>query len=160
MKYLERLVEVGSLLLSAKRLIKCSPAESNQDSAGIHLKPLQYENRILIRKKYIFLEGPFMATKILIIVTLIPIYGVLIWSYLNPESSMLFGQRWMYKEEPEFSKGAIAYTKFISLLGIFIVTFTFVVTLFEHFLIIPLFIVGLFSFVIFAVLKFRNKLLK
>jgi hypothetical protein len=49
------------------------------------------------------------------VVLLIPIYALLIWSYLEPEESLLIGKRWMYREEPEISKTAIRYTKFISM---------------------------------------------
>lgn len=31
----------------------------------------------------------------LLIVFLIPVYGLLIWSYINPEDSHLLGKRWM-----------------------------------------------------------------
>jgi hypothetical protein len=49
------------------------------------------------------------------VVIMIPIYGLLIWTYLDPEESMLFGKRWMYKEEPEMSSTAIRYTKFAAI---------------------------------------------
>ncbi|WP_442600061.1 hypothetical protein [Neobacillus sp. D3-1R] len=49
------------------------------------------------------------------VIILIPLYGVLIWTYRCPEESILFGNRWMYKEEPEISKTAIRYTKFASM---------------------------------------------
>jgi len=46
---------------------------------------------------------------------MIPLYGFLIWTYNCPEDSILFGRRWMYKEEPEFSPNLIRYTKFASI---------------------------------------------
>jgi hypothetical protein len=49
------------------------------------------------------------------VVIMIPIYGLLIWTYFCPEESILFGNRWMYKEEPEISSTAIRYTKFASI---------------------------------------------
>jgi hypothetical protein len=49
------------------------------------------------------------------VVIMIPIYGLLIWAYFCPEESILFGNRWMYKEEPEISSTAIRYTKFASI---------------------------------------------
>ncbi|MCD5322234.1 MULTISPECIES: hypothetical protein [Pontibacillus] len=49
------------------------------------------------------------------IVFMIPLYGCLLWSYYEPEESVLMGQRWMYKEEPEISEQSIRYTKFSSL---------------------------------------------
>jgi hypothetical protein len=49
------------------------------------------------------------------IVLMIPVYALLLWTYFNPEESMLRGQRWMYTEEPEVSRAAIRYAKFLSL---------------------------------------------
>lgn len=48
------------------------------------------------------------------VVMLIPIYGLLLWTYICPEESILFGSRWMYKEEPEISSKAIRYTRFVA----------------------------------------------
>jgi hypothetical protein len=57
-----------------------------------------------------------MATTIFFtVIILIPLYGLLIWTYYCPEESLLFGKRWMYKEEPEISRTAIRYTKFASI---------------------------------------------
>lgn len=56
------------------------------------------------------------------IVFMIPLYGVLIWTYLCPEDSLLWGKRWMYKEEPELSEGAIRYTKVVSMVSIVFLT--------------------------------------
>jgi len=55
------------------------------------------------------------ATVFFTVVIMIPIYGLLIWAYKCPEDSILFGSRWMYKEEPELSRTAIRYTKFASI---------------------------------------------
>ena len=60
-----------------------------------------------------------MAENILLIILMIPLYGSIIWSYFCPEESLLFGKRWMYKEEPELSNSVIRYTKFTSLIGMF-----------------------------------------
>jgi hypothetical protein len=46
------------------------------------------------------------------LMVMIPIYGLLIWMYICPEESILFGRRWMYKEEPKVSNKAIRDTKF------------------------------------------------
>ncbi|MCL1696234.1 MULTISPECIES: hypothetical protein [unclassified Lysinibacillus] len=58
-----------------------------------------------------------MAENILLIILIIPLYGSIIWSYFYPEESLLFGKRWMYKEEPELSNAVIRYTKFTSMIG-------------------------------------------
>lgn len=52
------------------------------------------------------------------VILIIPLYGVLIWSYFYPEESLLVGKRWMYKEEPEISDGAIRYIKIASVISI------------------------------------------
>lgn len=58
-----------------------------------------------------------MAELFITIVFMIPVYGILLWSYFSPEESILFGKRWMYKEEPELSSGIIRYTKFASIVS-------------------------------------------
>ncbi|WP_370222989.1 hypothetical protein [Cytobacillus sp.] len=68
-----------------------------------------------------------MTDFILMFILFIPVYGVLIWSYVDPEESLLWGKRWMYKEEPEISEGAIRYTKLMSLVSIILLTVIFAV---------------------------------
>jgi len=70
-------------------------------------------------------------TIVLSIVFIIPMYGILIWSYFCPEESLLWGKRWMYKEEPELSDGAIRYMKVTSLIAIVIVTIIFGILIFR-----------------------------
>ncbi|MDI2588497.1 hypothetical protein OR571_15585 [Psychrobacillus sp. NEAU-3TGS] len=70
-----------------------------------------------------------MADILMGFILMIPIYGVLIWSYFRPKESMLWGKRWMYKEEPEISTSAIRYVKFASLASIIIMTFIFIILL-------------------------------
>ncbi|HIW32983.1 MAG TPA: hypothetical protein IAA29_09380 [Candidatus Paenibacillus intestinavium] len=65
------------------------------------------------------------------IVFIIPLYGILIWTYFCPEESLLWGKRWMYKEEPELSEGAIRYTKVSSLIAIVVLTIVFGVITFS-----------------------------
>jgi hypothetical protein len=66
-----------------------------------------------------------MAGLIFITVALmIPIYALLIWNWSYPEDSILFGERWMYREEPEITKKAIKDARFVamtSMIGIPIV---------------------------------------
>lgn len=72
-----------------------------------------------------------MIDVILIAVFLIPLYAVLIWSYLNPQESILWGKRWMYDEEPEVSKDAIRYIKAVSLfslIGLTVILVLFAIT--------------------------------
>lgn len=57
------------------------------------------------------------------VVMLIPIYGLLIWTYYCPEESILFGSRWMYREEPEISRKAIRYTRFIAMASMIAIPF-------------------------------------
>ncbi|KNB73042.1 hypothetical protein ADS79_13520 [Brevibacillus reuszeri] len=51
---------------------------------------------------------------------------ILIWTYFDPKESILWGKRWMYKEEPELSKGAILYAKVASVIFIVILTAIFI----------------------------------
>lgn len=63
------------------------------------------------------------------VIMMIPVYGTLLWTYFYPEESVLFGKRWMYKEEPEVSDSAITYAKFASLttmIGLPIVIMSFI----------------------------------
>jgi hypothetical protein len=60
------------------------------------------------------------------VILIIPVYGVLLWTYLDPEESILFGKRWMYKEEPEVSDAAIRYAKFASLTTMIGLPFVFI----------------------------------
>ncbi|WP_185806787.1 hypothetical protein [Bacillus sp. HMF5848] len=101
-----------------------------------------------------------MAELFLMIIFLGPIYGVLIWTYFHPEESMLLGQRWQYKEEPEFSEAAIKYTKFGSIIALFIITMIFVVTVFNNYLVNLMIFLGLIIYIIFSLIKFRNSILK
>ena len=63
------------------------------------------------------------ATIFFTVVLLVPIYGLLIWTYYEPEESILFGSRWMYKEEPEISNKAIRYTRFIAVASMIAIPF-------------------------------------
>ncbi|WP_205672174.1 hypothetical protein [Ammoniphilus sp. YIM 78166] len=95
-----------------------------------------------------------MAGIIIAVILLLPIYGVLIWSYFYPEESMLFfGKRWMYKEEPELSEDAISYTKFVSIIAIFIVTIILVSFIFDNPLVRLLLVLGLVSFIGYKLIK-------
>lgn len=75
-----------------------------------------------------------MGEIILSVVFMIPVYGLLIWSYLDPEESLLFGKRWMYNEEPELSDEAIRYTKFASIVAMVGFPFVIISFLFEIYL--------------------------
>ncbi|MBU8729634.1 hypothetical protein KM915_06140 [Cytobacillus oceanisediminis] len=52
----------------------------------------------------------------LMFILFIPVFWVQIWSYFDPEESLLWGKWWMYKEEPEKSEGAIRYTKMMCMI--------------------------------------------
>ncbi|MFS8650628.1 MAG: hypothetical protein FWJ66_01785 [Caldibacillus sp.] len=53
-----------------------------------------------------------LAELFIMIIFLIPLYALLLWTHHEPEGSILFGWRWMYKSQPEISETAIRYTKF------------------------------------------------
>jgi hypothetical protein len=46
----------------------------------------------------------------IVFVLFIPIFGMLFWSYHYPEDSLLWGKRWMFKEEPELTDIILLYT--------------------------------------------------
>ena len=69
----------------------------------------------------------------IMIIFLMPVYGLLIWGYINPEESHLFGRRWMYEEEPELSEEAITSTKKASLIFIIIITFFVLLNIYRSF---------------------------
>jgi len=73
-----------------------------------------------------------MEEVILAFILMIPLYVVLIWTYFDSEESILFGKRWMYKEEPELSEGVIHYTKIASLASIIFLTIIFGVLLYTN----------------------------
>jgi len=76
-----------------------------------------------------------MFDTIVVIILAMPLYGVLIWSYFYPQESLLWGKRWMYKEEPEIADGAIRYIKvasFISIIGLTLVFIILVLTQFRR----------------------------
>jgi len=58
---------------------------------------------------------------------IIPLYGVLIWSFFYPKESLLWGKRWMYQEDPETSAGAIRYIKVASLITLIGMTLAFII---------------------------------
>ena len=101
-----------------------------------------------------------MADTILTFIFMIPLYGVLIWTYFYPEESMLFGQRWMYKEEPEFSEIAIAYTKFASMVAIFLFTIILISSLFDNYLLRLILALGLICYIVYSFFRLRKKLLE
>lgn len=55
-------------------------------------------------------------------IVIIIIYGILIWTYFNPEKSLLWGKRGMYKEEPQLTESAIRNTKVKALISIIVIT--------------------------------------
>ncbi|MCQ4088396.1 hypothetical protein [Saccharibacillus sp. JS10] len=59
-----------------------------------------------------------MAEKILLVIFFIPFLGLMTWNIFNPRESLLWGKRWMYKEEPEPSEGAIRYIRVASIVTI------------------------------------------
>jgi hypothetical protein len=71
------------------------------------------------------------ATIFFTVVIMVPIYALLIWTYYEPEESILFGSRWMYKEEPEISSKAVRYTRFVSVTSMIAIPFAVVSLILE-----------------------------
>ena len=63
-----------------------------------------------------------MFTFIITFILLSPIYLFLILQLKYPEDTTLWGERWMYSEDPEFSEEGIKYIKIRSMIGIAILT--------------------------------------
>ncbi|MFJ7666993.1 hypothetical protein ACIQXI_07780 [Lysinibacillus sp. NPDC097195] len=57
-----------------------------------------------------------------IILPILIVYGVLFWTYFNPEKSLLLGRRGMYKEEPQLTESVIRKTKAKALISIIVIT--------------------------------------
>lgn len=72
-----------------------------------------------------------MADKILFVILIAPLYAIFIWTYFYPREGLLWGRRWMYNEEPEFTEGAIRYTKISSAVGVVVLTIIMTVMLFR-----------------------------
>lgn len=56
-----------------------------------------------------------------------PIYILFFLQYHYPEDAILWGKRWMYKEEPEISDEAIKTTKISAIIGIIVMTLMFLI---------------------------------
>ncbi|ABR47934.1 hypothetical protein Amet_1762 [Alkaliphilus metalliredigens QYMF] len=69
----------------------------------------------------------------ILIIFLIPVYGLLIWGYREPEESHLFGRRWMYEEEPELSEEVIWLHKRVSMIAIIVITCMLLLTIYRSF---------------------------
>ena len=96
-----------------------------------------------------------MAENILLIILMIPLYGSIIWSYFCPEESLLFGKRWMYKEEPKLSNAVIRYTKFSSMIGmiglpIIVIGFIFDILILKFTLVVFILVVVIGALIIFT----------
>ncbi|MBU5674893.1 hypothetical protein KQI88_00495 [Alkaliphilus sp. MSJ-5] len=69
-----------------------------------------------------------IASFFILIVFSIPIYGLLIWQYIEPEEIFLWGRRWMYEEEPEPSEELIEYYKKTAIIGIVFMTIVIIIS--------------------------------
>lgn len=100
-----------------------------------------------------------MAEIIIYIILLIPVYAVLIWTYMEPEESMLFGERWMYDREPEFSKRAIRFAKFGSLMVMILIPSLFISILTDMMLLklLPVAVVLVLAGGIFKILAYEDE---
>ena len=61
------------------------------------------------------------------LIVLLPLYGILIWTYFNPKESLLWGKRGMYKEEPQLTESAIRNTKTKALICIIALSIIFII---------------------------------
>lgn len=72
-------------------------------------------NRILV-----IIQVGTVIKVVFVILSWALLYGVTIWTYLNPKESLLWGRRGIYKEEPEITERAIQNTKKKALITIII----------------------------------------
>lgn len=84
---------------------------------------------------------------------MIPIYVLLIWTYLYPEDSMLFGNKWMYKEKPEISEEAIRFTKFLSVVTMVGLTIAVISVFFDSYFLMFILVLGLPTVLIYGVTR-------
>ena len=61
------------------------------------------------------------------ILLFIPLYVIMIWQFFNPKDSILWGRRWMYKEEPDITEKAIKHAKVTSVFGIVFLTIVLII---------------------------------
>ncbi|WP_163971079.1 hypothetical protein [Oceanobacillus halotolerans] len=101
--------------------------------------------------------GPSLGDRILLTFMLILLYAVSIWSYLYPRESMLFLQRWRYKEEPEFTDTAIRLTKFSSMLVMILITIILISSFVGNPFIKLLLFLGFFAYIIIGVFRLLPK---
>ena len=66
----------------------------------------------------------------ILIVLSIPIYGICIWSFIEPEESLMFGNRWRYNGTPEFSEQQILITKIGAIMGIIFMSLLIIIEIF------------------------------
>lgn len=72
-----------------------------------------------------------MAEKIVFFIFSITIFAAFIWNIVDPRGSMLFGKRWMYEEEPEFSEDLLMIRKIVSVIGFVIYLLIFLIVIFD-----------------------------
>lgn len=84
---------------------------------------------------------------------MIPIYVLLIWTYLYPEDSMLFGRRWMYNKDPEISTEAIRFTKFTAIIAMVGLTLTLISIFFDTYVPMLILVIGLPTALIYGFTK-------
>ncbi|WP_254865341.1 hypothetical protein [Solibacillus isronensis] len=68
-----------------------------------------------------------------VFLSIIIIYGVLIWTYFYPEESLLWGKRGMFKEEPQLTERVIRNTKLKALISIIVITLIIIIFIFTQF---------------------------
>jgi hypothetical protein len=98
-----------------------------------------------------------VAKTIFSIILLIFFYGAFIFTYFYPVESLLLGRRWQFKEEPRFSNGRILFTKYLSIIGIFVLTIISVRAIFDSYFLSNLLIIILIFYIIIRGYKLLSK---
>lgn len=93
-------------------------------------------------------------------VLFIPFIVLMIWSYFYPEESLLLGNRWRYKEDPEFSNTQVSLVKFGSVIGIILITLMYINLFFVNVIINLVLFFVLLGYITFYLFKLRKRILE
>ncbi|MCR8644225.1 hypothetical protein NV379_16345 [Paenibacillus sp. N1-5-1-14] len=66
-----------------------------------------------------------MAGLIVLFIIMLPLFALLIWGIIDPLEFLLFGSRWKYDVEPEYSEGYLRYTRIACVVSLVVITLIF-----------------------------------
>lgn len=95
-----------------------------------------------------YIGSDYLAENIISIILLIPVYVLLVFSYLYPEESFMLGKRWQFSEEPHASEMAIQFIKYSSEFVLAVLTTIILLVLFSNVIIRLVFFAVLMLYII------------